>query len=111
MARRGIIIKNYANLYGLGLFNLEKEKAKHLFAELHANVKFFSDCLYLLDGRLPQLRIFHVNISVIHLSAHETISKTENLPNLECFSLYCNQDSSAYDELVIPLLYRMLNSK
>lgn len=30
--------------------------------ELHINVNHFSDCLYLLDGRFNQLRIFHVTI-------------------------------------------------
>ena len=30
--------------------------------ELHINVNYFSDCLYLLDGRFHQLRIFHVTI-------------------------------------------------
>ncbi|CAF1396826.1 unnamed protein product [Adineta ricciae] len=79
--------------------------------ELHVNVKSFFDCLYLLDGRLPQLRVFHVDISWFGHSQHEIVNNMENLPNLECFSLNCNQDSSAYDELVIPLLHRMLNLK
>jgi hypothetical protein len=30
--------------------------------ELHINVDDFTDCLYLLDGRLKRLRIFYVNV-------------------------------------------------
>ncbi|CAF4449238.1 unnamed protein product, partial [Rotaria sp. Silwood2] len=77
--------------------------------ELHVNVLHFSDCLYLLDGRFNQLRILHVNIGWIHHSSSPTIDNTENLPNLKCFSLYCDVDTSFYDELIVPLLHRMLN--
>jgi len=33
--------------------------------ELHVCLKYFTDCLYLLDGRFNQLRILHVNINFI----------------------------------------------
>ncbi|CAF3073790.1 unnamed protein product [Rotaria sp. Silwood2] len=33
----------------------------------------------------------------------------ENLPNLKCFSLYCDTDTVVYDELIVPLLHRMLD--
>ncbi|CAF3888150.1 unnamed protein product [Rotaria sp. Silwood1] len=76
--------------------------------ELHVNVTFFDDCLYLLDRRFNQLRVLHVKITWIR-SSGLTINNTKNLPNLKCFSLYCNTDTFVYDELIIPLLHRMLN--
>ncbi|CAF3234138.1 unnamed protein product [Rotaria sp. Silwood2] len=76
--------------------------------ELHVTVNNFDDCLYLLDGRFNQLRTLHVNVSDIH-SAELTIDNTENLLNLKCFSLYSNIETSAYDELIVPLLYRMID--
>jgi hypothetical protein len=44
--------------------------------ELHVNVKDFDDCLYLLDGRFPQLQIFHVNTAWIRRSSRLIINKT-----------------------------------
>ncbi|CAF1212660.1 unnamed protein product [Rotaria sp. Silwood1] len=76
--------------------------------QLHVNVTFFDDCLYLLDRRFNQLRVLHVKITWIR-SSGLTINNTKNLPNLKCFSLYCNTDTFVYDELIIPLLHRMLN--
>ncbi|CAF4935521.1 unnamed protein product [Rotaria sp. Silwood1] len=76
--------------------------------ELHVTVNNFDDCFYLLDGRFIELRKFHVNISDIR-SAQLTINNTENLPNLKCFSLYSDVETSAYDELIVPLLHRMIN--
>ncbi|CAF5097090.1 unnamed protein product [Rotaria sp. Silwood1] len=104
-----ILSTNYPNLYGLGLYNLEIEKAKHLFTKLHVNVEHFDDCLYLLDRCFTQLRVFHVNTFFIRRSSCLTINKTENLSNLKCFSLCCDEHTSAYDELILPLLHRMLN--
>ncbi|CAF5159199.1 unnamed protein product, partial [Rotaria magnacalcarata] len=69
----------------------------------------FNDCLYLLDGRFNQLRILHINIAWIRRSSRVTINNTKSLPNLKCFSLYCDTDTSCYDELIVPLLLRMLN--
>jgi hypothetical protein len=36
--------------------------------ELHVYVPFFTDCLYLLDGRFPQLHTFHLHINQISSS-------------------------------------------
>ncbi|CAF3982361.1 unnamed protein product [Rotaria sp. Silwood1] len=154
---RILLSTNYPNLYGLGLYNFEIEKVKHLFTnetiltdlfknqissvticirknkeqiitrdektiiftdiftisstllELHVNVEHFDDCLYLLDRCFTQLRVFHVNTFFIRRSSCLTINKTENLSNLKCFSLCCDEHTSAYDELILPLLHRMLN--
>ncbi|CAF3386843.1 unnamed protein product [Rotaria sp. Silwood1] len=76
--------------------------------ELHVTVKDFIDCLYLLDGCFNQLHTLHVNFFFI-CSSQLTINNTENLPNLKCFSLYCHTETVVYDELVVPLLHRMLN--
>ncbi|CAF1005573.1 unnamed protein product [Rotaria magnacalcarata] len=75
--------------------------------ELHINVTHFYDCIYLLDGRFNQLRVLHVNTFWIRRSSRRTINNTENLPNLKCFSL--QSDTDVDDELIFPLLHRMLN--
>ncbi|CAF1484567.1 unnamed protein product [Rotaria sordida] len=76
--------------------------------ELRVSVSAFSDCLYLLDGRFNQLRALYVEIHSIH-SSRLTINNKENLPKLKCFSLHCDYCNVTYDELIIPLLHRMLN--
>ncbi|CAF3878103.1 unnamed protein product [Rotaria sp. Silwood1] len=74
--------------------------------ELHVCLSHFTDCLYLLDGRFNELRILHVVINFIS-SSNLTIDNQKKLPNLRSFSLYCNRDTYVYDELIVPLLYRM----
>ncbi|CAF0723902.1 unnamed protein product [Rotaria sp. Silwood1] len=76
--------------------------------ELYVNVTYFTDCLYLLDGRFNQLHTLYVKISWIWPSSL-TIDNMENLPHLKCFSLYCDTYTNVYDELIVPLLHRMLN--
>ncbi|CAM4840382.1 unnamed protein product [Rotaria magnacalcarata] len=76
--------------------------------ELHIRVTDFNDCLYLLDGRFSQLRRLYVNISSVYTLSFRT-ENTENLPNLKCFSLNCKNTLYYYDELIVPLLNRMIN--
>ncbi|CAF0910860.1 unnamed protein product [Rotaria sordida] len=76
--------------------------------ELRIRVTYFTDLFYLLDGRFNQLHIFHVNIMSIERTS-STIHTGEKLPNLRCFSLYSDTDIYRYDELIVPLLHRMLN--
>ncbi|CAF3039770.1 unnamed protein product [Rotaria sp. Silwood2] len=76
--------------------------------ELHISVYYFTDCLYLLDGRFQQLRTFHVNIFHIKFTSL-TIANEEKLRNLRCFSLCSFMRTHVYDELIVPLLQRMLN--
>ncbi|CAF1577007.1 unnamed protein product [Rotaria magnacalcarata] len=79
-----------------------------ILVELHVNVVYFTDCLYLLDGRFNKIRTLHVNIDWI---AHSTliIDDMENLPNLQCFSRHYLVLTSNYDELIVRLLHRILN--
>ncbi|CAF1046126.1 unnamed protein product [Adineta steineri] len=76
--------------------------------ELHISLSSFTDCLYMLDGRFNQLRIFHVNISSIHVG-NKKVAKEEKLLNLKCFSLHCYTFTNFYNELILPLVYRMSN--
>ncbi|CAF3810328.1 unnamed protein product [Rotaria sp. Silwood1] len=94
---RVLFCTDYPHLYKLGLYNLEIERAKHLFTKQHVHVVHFNDCLYLLDGR--------VKSSWIRRSSRLTINNTESLPNMKCFSLYCDTDTVVYDELIVPHFY------
>ncbi|CAF4626468.1 unnamed protein product [Rotaria socialis] len=76
--------------------------------ELHVNLETFNDCLYLCDGRFNQLHILDVNILRIQPS-NLILNNTESLPVLKCFSLSCRNHTFEYDELILPLLHRMLN--
>ncbi|CAF2565517.1 unnamed protein product [Rotaria sp. Silwood2] len=76
--------------------------------ELHIWMTHFTDLLYLLDGRFNQLHTFHVNILIIKCTS-STIHSGEKLPNLRCFSLCSVMRIHFYDELIVPLLHRMLN--
>ncbi|CAF1460558.1 unnamed protein product [Rotaria sordida] len=111
---RILLATNYPSLYGLCLYNINLETAKHYFftlstlLELHVSVTNFSDCLYLLDGRFNQLHTFYVNIAYTRFS-RLTINNTENLPNLKVFSLSCKTVTFDFDELIVPLLHRMIN--
>ncbi|CAF4778917.1 unnamed protein product, partial [Rotaria sp. Silwood2] len=77
--------------------------------KLHVNVTHFYDLIYLLDGRFNQLQLLHVTTFSIQRSSLRTINNMENLPNLKYFLLYCKTDTVYYDELILPLLHRMLN--
>ncbi|CAF4567501.1 unnamed protein product [Rotaria sp. Silwood2] len=82
--------------------------ASSTLLELHVTLTNFDNCLYLLDGRFSQLHTLYINVADIQ-SSQQTIRNMENLPSLKCFSLYSNVMTSAYDELVVPLLNRMFN--
>lgn len=46
--------------------------------ELYVNVYYFDDCLYLLDGRFNQLRLFHIKISMICYKNSFPIKKVDD---------------------------------
>ncbi|CAF4124657.1 unnamed protein product [Rotaria magnacalcarata] len=106
---------DYPNLYGLGLYNINEESARCLFTVFSYNalshqseiIQCFDDCLYLLDGRFNQLNTRCVDL--IHINRPHEVENQGDLPNLKCFSLPCNLAISFYDELILPLLYRMSN--
>ncbi|CAM4782744.1 unnamed protein product [Rotaria magnacalcarata] len=76
--------------------------------ELRVCLENFTDCLYLLDGRFNQLRTLHVKIFDITFSSL-VIDNKDKLPNLKHFLLNSDMKIDGYDELLLPLLHRMLN--
>ncbi|UJR13265.1 hypothetical protein I4U23_000285 [Adineta vaga] len=89
-----ILVRNYPNLNGLGLYGIDFNNAVSLLTELHIYVHHFTDLLYLLDGRFNQLH---------------TLDVKEKLNNLKCFSLCSDKRVLCYESLVVPFLQRMLN--
>ncbi|CAF3743704.1 unnamed protein product [Rotaria socialis] len=76
--------------------------------ELHINVYYFDDCLYLLDGRLHQLR--SLSIKAFHiLPLQSSINQKNELSDLRCFSLTCDNKTFVYNEVIKPNLQRMSN--
>ncbi|CAF2066093.1 unnamed protein product [Rotaria magnacalcarata] len=79
--------------------------------ELHVSVSDMKECLYVLDGRFDQLRIFYLIVYRI-LSGYFNIEhKYKLLPNVRFFSLCCKEKIHDFDELIVPRLRRMLNLK
>ncbi|CAF1052266.1 unnamed protein product [Adineta steineri] len=72
------------------------------------NVVTFDDCLWLLDGRLGQLRSFTVRVLKIRRSEMNNDSQ-KILSNLKEFSLTSCFYTNAYDCRILPLLRRMPN--
>ncbi|CAF3798504.1 unnamed protein product [Rotaria sordida] len=125
--------RNYPNLYALGLYNIDedliylslyessyKNRLRLCFDDpppptfhsstlqkLNIKIRCFDDCLYLLDGRFNQLNTLFVDF--LSIQRPEEIHNQSDLPNLKCFSLSCNYETNYYDELILPLLYRMSN--
>ncbi|UJR12634.1 hypothetical protein I4U23_016809 [Adineta vaga] len=76
--------------------------------ELHVSLIDLTDCLYLLDGRFSQLHTLRVKTVHDH-STHTILNNKEKLLNLKYFSLEHGSDTDSYDNLIIPLLQRMIN--
>ncbi|CAF3035760.1 unnamed protein product [Rotaria sp. Silwood2] len=74
--------------------------------ELHVCLRSFYDCLYLLDGDFNQLHRLYVDLSVIGYKKRR-VNNMKKLPSLKSFWLHCETITFVYDELVLPLLYRM----
>ncbi|CAF2117090.1 unnamed protein product [Rotaria magnacalcarata] len=75
---------------------------------LKINVKTFDDCLYLLDGRFNCLSTLIIGVQIIS-NTPGTIDNTKKLPKLKHFSLTSYPHLFVYDNLIIPLLRRMIN--
>ncbi|CAF1589247.1 unnamed protein product [Rotaria magnacalcarata] len=75
---------------------------------LNIKVQSFHICLYLLDGRFSQLHTFSIELANINRPGEE-IENQIKIPNLKCFSVSCVLETTCYDELILPLLYRMSN--
>ncbi|CAF2789738.1 unnamed protein product [Rotaria sp. Silwood2] len=71
-------------------------------------VQNFSICLYILDGRFDQLHTLYIELANIVPPSKE-IENQKKIPNLKCFVLYCILKTSYYNQLILPLLYRMPN--
>ncbi|CAF4715779.1 unnamed protein product [Rotaria socialis] len=99
----------WSNLRPPSLFEMPYSSATSSnLLELRICRTYFTDLLYLLDERFNQLHTVHVDIIFFQCAA-STIHRREKLPNLRYFSLHSNNDLHNYDELIVPLLHRMLN--
>ncbi|CAF0733371.1 unnamed protein product [Rotaria sordida] len=75
---------------------------------LNIKVQTFDVCLYILDGRFEQLHTLHIELANISSSSKE-IENQRKISNLKYFVLSCLFKTSSYNELILPLLYRMSN--
>ncbi|CAF3899991.1 unnamed protein product [Rotaria sordida] len=79
-----------------------------ILTTLNIIVETFDDCLYLLDGRFNCLSILIIAVKIISYTSG-TIDNTKKLPKLKHFSLTSYRHIFLYDDLIIPLLRRMIN--
>ncbi|CAF3259377.1 unnamed protein product, partial [Rotaria sp. Silwood2] len=75
---------------------------------LNIKVQNFDDCLYMLDGRFNNLQSLYIDLIKICSSSNQ-IKNQGKIPNLKCFNLSCFLETWNYNELIVPLLHRMLN--
>ncbi|CAM4793396.1 unnamed protein product [Rotaria magnacalcarata] len=75
---------------------------------LKVKVQTFDVCLYILDGRFEQLHTLDIELANLFPPLEE-IENQRKLPNLKYFVLCCMLQTSSYDELILPLIYRMSN--
>ncbi|CAF2139157.1 unnamed protein product [Rotaria magnacalcarata] len=78
-----------------------------ILLELHIKLYKFTDCLYLLDGRFDSLE--KVFLDICQISTPEIVNNKKELPKLKAFSLYSDRPAFQYNELIVPLLHRMVN--
>ncbi|CAF3401033.1 unnamed protein product, partial [Rotaria sp. Silwood2] len=71
-------------------------------------VQTFDVCLYILDGRFEQLHTLHIELANTSSPSKE-IENQRKISNLKYFVLSCLFKTSCYNELILPLLYRMSN--
>ncbi|CAF5201183.1 unnamed protein product, partial [Rotaria magnacalcarata] len=78
--------------------------------ELDVHLVCFSDCLYILDGGFSNLHTLHIDIKCIKSSdLTDRNQGTLSIPNIKCFSVYCEQITNVYHEIIVPFLRRMSN--
>ncbi|CAF4153339.1 unnamed protein product [Adineta steineri] len=75
---------------------------------LKIKVQTFSVCLYFLDGRFDQLHTLYIELANTSLLPEE-IEHQKKIPKLKCFVFSCISKIWYYNELILPLLYRMSN--
>ncbi|CAF3867535.1 unnamed protein product [Rotaria sordida] len=99
---------SYKNIVPL-LFDFPSPKlSSSTLSVLDIKAQSFHVCLYLLDGRFSQLHTLYIELANIYCPDEE-IENQIKIPNLKCFSLSCEFKTSNYNELILPLLYRMTN--
>ncbi|CAF1246936.1 unnamed protein product [Rotaria magnacalcarata] len=80
------------------LFQIPPTISSSTLLELHVILETFTDCLYLLDGRFNSLQKLFVDVCRI-------VSPLIIIDN----QLYSERDTDKYNELIVPLIYRMTN--
>ncbi|CAF5184012.1 unnamed protein product, partial [Rotaria magnacalcarata] len=92
------------------LYMLRGNYTPSALTKLKINVPSLTDCLCLLDGPLVCLSTLIINVLCIyHPDILEAIDPTKKLPNLKCFSFTSFGHTYEYDNLIVPLLCRMIN--
>ncbi|UJR19932.1 hypothetical protein I4U23_023064 [Adineta vaga] len=89
---------------------------------VHLRIKMqnIDDCIYLLDGRLSQLKTSIIILTYVHnpvqirlrsqrIIRHslKIMDNMTNLIQLKCFSIHAYHRTAEFDSLVVPLLRRM----
>ncbi|CAF2699707.1 unnamed protein product [Rotaria sp. Silwood2] len=76
--------------------------------KLRINLSTLADCLHLLDGLFVCLSILIITVTfTFHTTEYK--NPTKKLPKLKYFSLTALNRVQDYDDLIVPLLRRMIN--
>ncbi|CAF3388858.1 unnamed protein product [Rotaria sp. Silwood2] len=91
----------HTRTYETSVFYRSSNYMSSTLIKLKIHVLSLDDCLYLLDGRLDSLSTLIINV--------EHIFDPKKLPKLKYLSFTTSNDSWQYDNLIVPLLCRMIN--
>ncbi|CAF1339688.1 unnamed protein product [Rotaria sordida] len=91
----------HTRTYETSVFYRSSNYMSSTLIKLKINVPSLDHCLYLLDGRLDSLSTLIINV--------EYILDREKLPKLKYLSFTISNDTWQYDNLIVPLLCRMIN--
>ncbi|CAF1043060.1 unnamed protein product [Adineta ricciae] len=111
---KGLTDLNFCYMFPTGQCELfiyaipRKSNISSSLTTLKINVKTFIDCVYILDGRFECLSTFIVKVKEI-FDIQLDIRGGKPLPKLKCFSFISFDMTCEYDDLIVPLLRRMIN--
>ncbi|CAF1318005.1 unnamed protein product [Rotaria sordida] len=106
---RYLNFSSYSNYEQLIFLSTAPTQFSSNLLELHVVVRNILDCLCILDGQFNQLHTFYVTIQSYNTYDGNIVGNYKELPKLKYFSLIYEDGTYMYDDILVPLLQRMIN--
>ncbi|CAF1119644.1 unnamed protein product [Adineta steineri] len=98
----------YENYVPLSFYFPSRSFSSSSLLVLNIKIQHFSQLLYVLDSRFSQLHTLTVDL-INNCISTDLIENKEKILNLKWFVLSCANEIAHYEELLLPLIYRMSN--